>query len=267
MADQPARLSEDDMNIISSYKRARYVLWRDYPRLFSLYRVLTFPLQLAGVCLAVYAVVNFYQDNHTINPSMYTSAQTPVKTVSLSAKTALPVIQSNTDLVMNLSESGQQNELHSGSTLALSTVAGLEETVNLTDHLHTTQQTHRTTLQPLKPQSRNQTITAENAVLHNQTVANTQTSKLYVIQIASSTNYDALLDYGRGLSQLGAMTIYPSRENQNGELHYGISTGLYASSAEAFKALESLPDSARSYNPWVRAVDDIKIGSYIERYE
>ena len=255
------------MRLISSCKHARYILWRAYPGLFSFCRLLIFPLQLAGVCLAVYTVVNFYQNDHSSNPSMHTSSKTPVKTASVNVQSALPVIRSNTDHVRNPPESEQQNEFHSDSKLALSTVTNSEETVNLTDHLRTTQQTHSSKLQTLKSQSGDQAFTGNNTVLHNQTVANTQRSKLYVIQIASSTDYKALLDYGRGLSQLDAITIYPSRESEHGGLHYGISTGLYASSTEAFKALESLPDSVRSYDPWVRPVDEIKVGSYIVKYE
>ena len=251
------------MKLIRRYKRARYSFWRAYPGLFSLYRKLLFPLQLAGICLAVYAVANFNQDDHITYPSTYTSTET----LPVNIQTALPDIRSNIDAVSSLPVSEQQHEINSGFTLTLPTVTGLEDAGNSINQLSSIQQRQRTAPQPLELQSVDQTLTTDYVSLHSQTVANTQRSNLYVIQIASSTDYEALLDYGRGLSQLGAITIYPSGESEHGRVHYGISTGLFGSNAEALKALESLPDSVRNYDPWVRAVDNIKVGHYVERYE
>ena len=107
-------------------------------------------------------------------------------------------------------------------------------------------------------QSADQTPEFKTSGLYNQNWINVQQSGMFVIQLVASTKYSALVDYGRSLTSLESVTIYPYRKNENGRTVYGISTGLYRSAREAVANIETFPVLIKEGKPWVRKIEELK---------
>ncbi len=75
----------------------------------------------------------------------------------------------------------------------------------------------------------------------------------FVVQVAASISYQELVEYVRDTKFTGPVAIYPFKANKNGNLLYGLSTGLYDSREAAVEGLEQIPIS-EEHGVWVRKV-------------
>lgn len=85
----------------------------------------------------------------------------------------------------------------------------------------------------------------------------TQASSQFVIQLASSSDYNALVRYVKELPVI-PVAIYPYKISQQGAVVYGVSTGLYPSSEQALQGIAKLSKKAKINSPWVRNIGDVK---------
>jgi len=83
-------------------------------------------------------------------------------------------------------------------------------------------------------------------------------SNHYVIQIASSANYDVLVKLATNWSVNAPLIIYPSTVNEQGKLMYGLSTGLFIAKEDAVTEVPRLEEISNPDGVWVRKVSTMK---------
>ncbi len=84
-----------------------------------------------------------------------------------------------------------------------------------------------------------------------------QNPKMFVIQVASSTDYQGLLTYAHDKKLNKPIAIYPFKKSREGKVVYGVSTGLYSSSKEAMNNASSLSNT-KEHGVWIRKVADLR---------
>ena len=90
--------------------------------------------------------------------------------------------------------------------------------------------------------------------VHSEQWLQAQPSSHYLVQIASSTDHELLTQFAKNNPLSGPLAIYPSRVSEQGNVQYGLSTGLFASRADAMAELPKLAEASKRHGVWVRKV-------------
>jgi len=79
----------------------------------------------------------------------------------------------------------------------------------------------------------------------------------YTIQFASAADMSRLVEFADQFSAADAVTIYPF-QRKDGQIIYGLASGIYADFASARQAIEQLPEALRKDQPWIRGIDSLQ---------
>ncbi len=77
----------------------------------------------------------------------------------------------------------------------------------------------------------------------------------YTLQLSGATRQDALNTWAKQ-QKLSSYHVYQTE--RNGKPWYVLISGSYATSAEAKRAISSLPEGVRSQNPWVKPLSQVR---------
>jgi len=101
------------------------------------------------------------------------------------------------------------------------------------------------------------TIAAVTATIVDEQWIYAQDSASYTVQFGSSAEEALLEEYAAEFPAEMQFAIYRVKGATGGENAFGIVSGLYASVADARKALEQLDEELRRYEPWIRQFGDV----------
>lgn len=110
----------------------------------------------------------------------------------------------------------------------------------------------------IKTDKKNQTTTPEERRVENWDWLLKQNASHFTVQYASSTLQQLLREDARTFPTDDPSAIYPFRRSKRDKLIYGFSVGLYATRADAEKAIAKTPKSANTNKPWIRQVGTIQ---------
>jgi septal ring-binding cell division protein DamX len=85
-----------------------------------------------------------------------------------------------------------------------------------------------------------------------------QDPRRYTIQFGTSPNRDLLLEQALTLRGDQDPAVYPFKRTPSGRPVFGLSSGLYDSFDAAEQQLASLPESLKTFQPWIRPLNDLQ---------
>lgn len=117
--------------------------------------------------------------------------------------------------------------------------------------------THMTHAKPVAKQSahKNTPVKAASPVAPASTASSAVTGGNYTLQLSSASRSDTLNAWAKKQS-LSRYHVY--KTTRNGEAWYVLVSGSYATSADAKRAIASLPADVRAKNPWVKPISQVK---------
>ena len=81
-----------------------------------------------------------------------------------------------------------------------------------------------------------------------------QDENKFTIQYGSSPDRTLLYESAASFPTIDTVVVFPFKKTPRNQPVYGFSTGLYSSLDEARLAIAELPDSARTFGPWIRSI-------------
>ncbi len=262
------------MNTNNRYNQLRfYISWK-YPLFYDRLCAAKFPLQLLALCLATLLAVSFYNAHYSFNASLKnyheansrTDAPTVVADDLPESEQLIVTTASNRATAQNDSRSSNQSENTPDQLQAtlLRSEEVLQQQVTKAEALlqQKKQQTIRleekveSAKDLLRASNENTQVTAQQ--LQNADWLEQLPENHYVVQIAAATEQQILLDYAADRNFKAPLVIYPFKVNKDGELVYGLSTGLFIAQDDALTELPVLSKISEQHGVWVRKVADIK---------
>ena len=267
------------MKLKYRYKKIRYICSWKFPRLYRALRKLTFPAQVAALCLLLTAIVSFYQNNWSFEATSRASAiNTAAKSIhpvlktkavdspaivqaSLSLEPTVPITQNNsaeealTTQILKaealLQQKKQQTRL-------------LEEKVKRAKTLLKSAETTQPEANSTNAAGRIDTDFKADRKSRPQVLSETwlqaQPSDHYVVQISSSTDYELLAEFAGSRAVKAPLVIYPSTVSEQGNVIYSLSSGLFISKDDATTEMPALAAITEQDGVWVRKISDINTG-------
>ncbi len=262
------------MNIKNRYNQLRfYISWK-YPLFYDRICAAKFPLQLLALCLATLLAVRFYNAHYSFNASLknYHKANSGIGTPTVVAGD-LP--ESEQLIVTTASNRATSQNTSRSPNLRENTPDQLEATLTRSEEVLQQQVTKAEALLQQKKQQTNRleekvesakvllSASNENTQVAAQQLQNAdwleqQPENHYVVQVAAATEQQILLDYAADKDFKAPLVIYPFKVNKDGELVYGLSTGLFIAQDDAIAELPVLSKISEQHGVWVRKVADIK---------
>lgn len=276
------------MGIRRRYKRLRYFFSWKYPKLFHFVRTIAFPVQVLALCLALFAFVSFYQKHFSFEASMRARTNNevslPERSIVTRSKSQLSEHQHSEDQLA-IAES---DEVKTSAKEQKPTVTTAEKESDVPTETETAiiaaiidppltpplptgtaliKRTNANSAQPttkltppVKPELIELAVPESkpepNEIFDSEWLAR-QRNNQFVIQLATSSQYNELVSYAKALPVTGPLVIFPFKKNSAGGLVYGLSAGLHDSFTEAKTALDTLPQDSARYGYWIRAVAEI----------
>lgn len=261
------------------YNKLRfYISWK-FPLFYDRMCAAKFPLQLLTLCLAMVLAVSFYNAHYSFAASIKNSAK---------AKKAAMVAAAGKDEAENLvvaTQAAQRNQAVQrnqtgeapGSGSAPNESSGQLETLIKTEVVLQQQVTKAEALLKEKEQqakrleqkvesaknllrasNENLESITPNLKLYNADWFQQLPADHFVVQIAAATEQQVLVDYAADRAFNSPLAIYPFKVNKDGEVVYGLSTGLFIVQDDALTELPVLSEMSDEHGVWVRRVADIK---------
>ena len=266
------------MGIRRRYKRLRYFISWKYPGLFHFLRTIAFPVQVLALCLALFAFVTFYQKHFSFEANMRAHKNNEVSLPERSIVTRTEnqgVIAESTEVTLLEKEPEEKQAIAEKEpslptetetaliaaiiepplTAPLPTGTALIKRSNTNSIQPATQAATPTTPEPIKL-AEPEINSTPNKLFDSEWLA-AQRGNQFVIQLATSSQYNELVNYAKALPVSGPLAIFPFKKNSSDGLVYGLSAGLHDSLTEAKAALETLPQDSARYGYWIRAVAEI----------
>ena len=213
------------MKLKNRYNNFRYIFRRKYPALFNTINTIAFPAKVLLLCLSLAALVSYYQKHYSFGAASNTS-----RTIAATGNA--------TQLI------AAQPEDTSLSPVVFTEGAEAEQTM-------TELAPEPETLLPYAEfRKLTTTILSVNWLL-------AQPSNYYVAQIASSPNLELLTSLAQNQNLEDPLAIYPFKVNKNGNLVYGLSSGLFTSKSPAMAKVPELAEISEHHGVWVRQISEI----------
>ena len=265
------------------YRRFRYHNQARFPRLFVIFEMVEFPLQLLAVALPFWLVVSFYDNHYSYRAKNV--QRSPVLTVDTTPRqTAEPTDDNHTAVAINRSmaqpakaQTGNTDSLVAFERPAVTPVVipatqplaepdKLAELSSVVARLSGPTQIHltRVTGKP-EPIERSRPVLLDAGWLKDQPESS------FVIQVASSVNVDRLRQQADKFSTVEPPVIYPYKVSVNGDVIFGLSYGLYETLTQAKQANSEMPTDLQRFGSWIRQVGPLKQqieqidGSFVQR--
>ncbi len=258
------------MKIKRHYKRFRYILSWKFPRLYDKLRAAKFPFQLGLLCLATFMAVEFYNNHFSFAAAMQNSRvlskaeaavtkadspQIPVKH-QLPSPPKVPIRSMQSNPAKNLSPDQME------ATLINSEVV-LQRQVEKAERLLRQQKQRTKELEQKLASAKSLLRTSDQhpldsaPELFNADWLQAQPANHYIVQVAAGTERKSLLEFAADKRFDPPLALYPYKLNKDGELVYGLSTGLFIAKDDAFTELPGLSEMTKQHGVWVRKVADI----------
>lgn len=279
------------------YKKIRYTLGWKYPWLYSKLSSAVFPAQLLLLCVSLLALVGFYQKHYSFEATMRASenksttdyihplspAHTGISTKNTtvhneaSAITTTPrtvILQSAVEQAAtqpevvpasltrdnSLSAAVTKTEIQKSDDALLAEVikaeAWLRQKKQQTKRLEARVERARQLLRSAETNTAEQQE-PKTRLLTGEWVQQ-QPENHFVVQIASSTNFELLQDYATRNPLTAPLAIYPYKVSKTGNVVYGLSTGLFIDRQDAMNELPRLTEISKRHGVWVRKIADLK---------
>lgn len=248
-----------------------YISWK-YPLFYDRVCATKFPLQLLALSLVTIVCVSFYNAHYSFAASAKNSRKTNTDTIALAntseVETESPIVntESNQASSQDLSYSPTSNSPIQLEAALKKSEEVLQQQVLKAETLlrEKKQQTRR--LEEKVESARNLLRTSEMNLPSSITELEIYNAEWmlelpedhYVVQIASATEQQTLLQYAADKSFNAPLAIFPFKVNKNGELVYGLSTGLFIEKDDATTELPMLSKISTQHGVWVRKVAEIK---------
>lgn len=85
-----------------------------------------------------------------------------------------------------------------------------------------------------------------------------QDAEKFTIQYGSSPDEELLYESARAFPTESAVVVFPFKKTPSNRTVFGFSSGLYDSLDSAQQAIKELPQSARSFGPWIRPIGQLQ---------
>lgn len=82
-----------------------------------------------------------------------------------------------------------------------------------------------------------------------------QSSDIYTIQFRTSPDAEILRQFAPDIGSETPVSIFPFKKSADGQVVFGIASGLYENMQDAKAAIEIMTPAAREYGPWIRPLD------------
>lgn len=244
------------------YRNIAYALSWKYPRLYSALQRFAFPIQLTFLCLIMFKAVSAYQSNFSYDASVQ-SARSADNTVALNSAPAVKTQSSQT-------EPARENTLHSKKILA--TKKSLQEEIHRAEMVLKGKKREirelETKLKNAKALLTSEYLEAglvqrsvdagEPVLMRNEEWIQSREADEFIIQIASSTDFQSLLQIMAQLDLEKPVATYPFKRDKDGNLVYGVSMGVYPSRNAARLIESKLPDGFDQHGTWIRPISEIQ---------
>ena len=222
------------VNPLKSYRRVRFDRRYDSPLFFFLLDLTIGLIQILAIA-ALLMILWIIGSRFVGAPNSSTSQTTPTASVVAEEKTGTPA------MIPAVAEATQTDKLQLKTVEPkLENAPAISNEVKPVVKLESDQQASNKTDVPV--------IVNEQWVLE-------QSSDNYTIQFRTSSDAEILRQFAPDIGSQTTLSIFPFKKSTDGEVIFGIATGLYENMEDALAAIEVMAPAAQEFGPWIRPLN------------
>ena len=232
---------------LKTYRRYRFERRYDSPLFFF---VLDFTIGLiqilavVGFFLIIWVIASRYTDTSTPTQPQTTESAQVVSDTKIGTREVIPAVAVATQSASVEPSEEQTNALQQVPEIALA--ANIDNKPN----------DNKTIVQTESVQQQDEAIDVSTIVNHEWVLE--QSSDKFTIQFRSSRDVEILREFAPVITSETTVSIFPFKKTNNGQMVFGIATGLYESLEEAAAAIETMAPAAQEFGPWIRPLDELQ---------
>ena len=232
---------------LKTYRRYRFERRYDSPLFFF---VLDFTIGLiqilavVGFFLIIWVIASRYTDTSTSTQPQTTESAQVISDTKTGTREVIPAVAVAAQSASVEPSEEQTNALQQVPEIALAANNDIKPIDN------------KPIVQTESVQHQDEAIDVSTIVNHEWVLE--QSSDKFTIQFRSSRDVEILREFAPSITSETTVSIFPFKKTNNGQMVFGIATGLYESLEEAAAAIETMAPAAQEFGPWIRPLDELQ---------